>query len=200
MDSLCHPWFTTTNLSYRFPIFETSATALCGTTGNCICNCNEQYLNYVYLDIHNIHNCICIYVTCDLFELHVQKQEETKERKSVILERLWRCSGDAHGGRFWVIDIGDVVMLICFLTFYLESILTYFPAVYLAHILTFYLTYIRTYCLAFYLAFYFKMCILTSSGPGALHSISSRYGVRVQAPSTASGAGDMEFKLNWFGI
>ena len=31
--SLCHPWFTTTNLSYRFPIIETSATALCGTTG-----------------------------------------------------------------------------------------------------------------------------------------------------------------------
>ena len=33
VDSLCHPWFTTTNPSYRFPIFETSATALCGTTG-----------------------------------------------------------------------------------------------------------------------------------------------------------------------
>ena len=33
MASLCHPWFTTTKLSYRFPIFETSATALCGTTG-----------------------------------------------------------------------------------------------------------------------------------------------------------------------
>ena len=33
VDSLCHPWFTTTHLSYRFPIFETSATALCGTTG-----------------------------------------------------------------------------------------------------------------------------------------------------------------------
>ena len=33
MDSLCHSWFTTTNLSYRFPIFEASATALCGTTG-----------------------------------------------------------------------------------------------------------------------------------------------------------------------
>ena len=31
--SLCHPWFTTNNFSYRFPIFETSATALCGTTG-----------------------------------------------------------------------------------------------------------------------------------------------------------------------
>ena len=36
MASLCHPWFTTTNLSYRFPIFETSATALCGTTGTII--------------------------------------------------------------------------------------------------------------------------------------------------------------------
>ena len=34
VDSLCHPWFTTTNLSYRFTVFETSATALCGTTGN----------------------------------------------------------------------------------------------------------------------------------------------------------------------
>ena len=33
VDSLCHPWVTTTNLSYRFPIFETSAAALCGTTG-----------------------------------------------------------------------------------------------------------------------------------------------------------------------
>ena len=32
VDSLCHPWFTTTNLSYSFPIFETSATALRGTT------------------------------------------------------------------------------------------------------------------------------------------------------------------------
>ena len=33
VDSLCHPWFTTTNLSYRLPIFETSATALCGAAG-----------------------------------------------------------------------------------------------------------------------------------------------------------------------
>ena len=31
---LCHLWLTTTNLSYRFPILETSATASCGTTGN----------------------------------------------------------------------------------------------------------------------------------------------------------------------
>ena len=34
VDWLCHPWFTTTNLSCRFPIFETFATALCGTTGS----------------------------------------------------------------------------------------------------------------------------------------------------------------------
>ena len=33
VDSLCHPWFTTSNLSYRLPIFETSAAALRGTTG-----------------------------------------------------------------------------------------------------------------------------------------------------------------------
>ena len=33
VDSLCHPWITTTNVSYRFPIFEISATALRGTTG-----------------------------------------------------------------------------------------------------------------------------------------------------------------------
>ena len=33
MFSLCHPWFTTTNFSYTFPILETSATASCGSTG-----------------------------------------------------------------------------------------------------------------------------------------------------------------------
>ena len=42
VDSLCHPWFTTTHLSYRFPILETSATALCGTTG------------IIYIYIHTI--------------------------------------------------------------------------------------------------------------------------------------------------
>ena len=35
VDSLCHPGFTTTDLSYRFPVFGTSAAALCGTTGIC---------------------------------------------------------------------------------------------------------------------------------------------------------------------
>ena len=34
MFLLCHPWFTTTNLSYTVPILETSATASCGTTGS----------------------------------------------------------------------------------------------------------------------------------------------------------------------
>jgi hypothetical protein len=34
---------TKTNLSYRFPIFETSATALCGTTGN------NAYNIYIYI-------------------------------------------------------------------------------------------------------------------------------------------------------
>ena len=45
VDSLCHSWFTTTNLSYRLPIFETSATALCGTTG--------IYINiYIYIPLY----------------------------------------------------------------------------------------------------------------------------------------------------
>ena len=34
---LCHPWLTATNLSYRFPILETSGTASCGTTGMEFC-------------------------------------------------------------------------------------------------------------------------------------------------------------------
>ena len=33
VGSFCHPCITTTYLSCRFPIVETSATALCGTTG-----------------------------------------------------------------------------------------------------------------------------------------------------------------------
>ena len=42
--SAIHPWFTTTNLSYRLSIFETSATALCGTTGI-----------YIYTHTYRIH-------------------------------------------------------------------------------------------------------------------------------------------------
>ena len=34
VGSLCHFCATATRFSYRFPIFETSVTALCGTTGN----------------------------------------------------------------------------------------------------------------------------------------------------------------------
>ena len=48
MASLCHPRFTTTNRSYRFPIFETSATALCGTTGNIEYNSFGQ-ITYMYI-------------------------------------------------------------------------------------------------------------------------------------------------------
>ena len=35
---LCHPWFPTTNLSYKFPIVATSATASCG-----------YYWKYIYI-------------------------------------------------------------------------------------------------------------------------------------------------------
>ena len=50
MASLCHPWFTTTNLSYRFPIFETSATTLCGTTG----------IIFIYIYIISVRVRVCV--------------------------------------------------------------------------------------------------------------------------------------------
>ena len=50
VDSLCHPWFTTTNLSYRLPIFLTSATALCGTTG--IYYISHHYIPWYPLKSH----------------------------------------------------------------------------------------------------------------------------------------------------
>ena len=66
VDSLYHPWFTTTNLSYRFPIFETSATALCGTTGNPFINCNYPMIIHDYYPIiplsHNYYPMIIIHI------------------------------------------------------------------------------------------------------------------------------------------
>ena len=50
MFLLCHPWFTTTNLSYTFPIFETSATASCGSTGMS-----------TYLVFFSIERCRCFF-------------------------------------------------------------------------------------------------------------------------------------------
>ena len=45
MGSLCLPCVTTTHLSYRFPIFETSATTLCGTT-------NTSYYHIIILSYY----------------------------------------------------------------------------------------------------------------------------------------------------
>ena len=54
VDSLCHPWFTTTHLSYRCPIFETSATAFCGTTGISTVSIYIYISSlYIYIYIHN---------------------------------------------------------------------------------------------------------------------------------------------------
>ena len=48
MFLLWHPSLTAINVSYTFPILETSATALCGTTGRFI------YV-HIYIDIDNIY-------------------------------------------------------------------------------------------------------------------------------------------------
>ena len=65
VDSLCHPWFTTTNLSYRLPIFETSATALRGTTGISIVR--PLYVLFegvadIYIYIYANRNTLYIYI------------------------------------------------------------------------------------------------------------------------------------------
>ena len=57
VDWLCHPWFITTNLSSRFPIFETSATALCGTTGMTL-----HYLSIIFRALAMniiLYMCVC---------------------------------------------------------------------------------------------------------------------------------------------
>ena len=49
--SLCHSRFTITNLFHGFPIFETSATALCGTTGAQRNFCTQKSLHRsIYTD------------------------------------------------------------------------------------------------------------------------------------------------------
>ena len=62
VDSLCHLWFTTANLSslsYRCPIFKTSATALRGTTDWNILMC---MCIYIYIHIYNM--CVCVWNIC----------------------------------------------------------------------------------------------------------------------------------------
>ena len=93
-----HPWFTTTNLSYRFPNFETSATALCGTTGNHI------LLYIIYCRLSIIYNImlilIYIYIYCRSMTIiqgqgHFQKLGHSKltvfDSRSVgLYQRTWQ--------------------------------------------------------------------------------------------------------------
>ena len=114
MASLCHPWFTTTNLSYRFPIFETSATALCGTTGIlCIIYYTYIYIYYMYYMLY-IYYMLCflcynsiLHLIADVlgFEIHFvtwfcgclghQRLSEAK----FCAQRTW-----THQIEFWLVD------------------------------------------------------------------------------------------------
>ena len=63
LDSLCHPCITTTHFSYNllsYPIFETSAAALCGTIGLFVYAYMFEYV-YIYIYIY-IFSYIFIYV------------------------------------------------------------------------------------------------------------------------------------------
>ena len=51
MFLLWHPSLTAINLSYTFPILETSATALCGTTGTIYCRLGCRSTNSQYLKV-----------------------------------------------------------------------------------------------------------------------------------------------------
>ena len=66
VDSLCHPWFATTHVSYRYPILETSATALCGTTGKNI---------YIYIYI-----AIIIYI-CTICMFHINPASSKHQKR-----------------------------------------------------------------------------------------------------------------------
>ena len=102
VDSLCHPCITTTNLSYRFPIFETSATALCGTTG------------YIY-----------IYIIEGSFELklptiwtdekaEVGRVREEKRRRKKIKKRKSHKKEDEGAGKGRKVAKRGVVFVQCF--------------------------------------------------------------------------------------
>ena len=80
VDSLCHSWFTTTNLSYRFPIFETSATTLCG---------------YIYLYI--IYICLWTKSTFGPTIKQLNNVEHSPERWTILapLTQPFLRSGDS---------------------------------------------------------------------------------------------------------
>ena len=71
MDSLCHPWVTTTNLSYRFPILETFATALCGTTGSS--NVNPRVVTWLFQNALQL--LYCTNLSCISQQLSVAASE-----------------------------------------------------------------------------------------------------------------------------
>ena len=85
MDSLCHPGFTTTNLSYRFPIFETSATAFCGTTGIYVL---FVYMYNMFLYVYIYIN-MCKYLYICVFYIYIYMLVESSRHYStcIMLQR-----------------------------------------------------------------------------------------------------------------
>ena len=84
--SLCHPWFTTTKLSYRFPIFETSAAALCGTSGTAIIMIKD-YHSIISVVIYT-HIYICMYI----YTLFMVSSPGTHQTHGSNLHPTWSSS------------------------------------------------------------------------------------------------------------
>ena len=105
VDWLCHPWFTTTNLSYRFPIFETSAAAMCRTTG--IYNVELVYSlsEFNYISILMLLYSICgrdvvlLRQTCHKFCFTVASALPCCRAKKVGL-KIWTLKGVLKWVRF----------------------------------------------------------------------------------------------------
>ena len=87
VDSLCHPWFTTTNISYRFPIFETSATASCGTTGLSFLNISYYHTIIIFCFYKML---CCIIIQLSYFRINYRPPEIKHDRK--ILQFVRWCS------------------------------------------------------------------------------------------------------------
>ena len=87
VDLLCHVWFTTTNLSYGCPIFETSATVLCGTTGMVWYGMVWYGLVWFGLVcIHSVCVCICTHVSI----IYLCTCETSPGTGMISLMLMWR--------------------------------------------------------------------------------------------------------------
>ena len=86
-------WFTTINLSYRLPIFETSATALCGTTGALyIRDFVNKWVILCFIIIYNIIYVYNVYTYIIYIIQYIEWLSEQSIEESATVYRLFSQS------------------------------------------------------------------------------------------------------------